>query len=85
MRAMNSRPQAAYVDRSQELDGIEYRRGDFIVHFYHTKDPILRLFGMKKYYDEWMRIEPHTGWGEITDEIESFDRGYKWEARRSFK
>jgi galactosyl transferase GMA12/MNN10 family len=85
MREMNSRPKSAYVDLCPELNEIDYRRGDFIVHFYHTKDPTLRLRGMKDYYDKWIDIGLHLKQGEIVSNADSFDGGYKWAARITSK
>ena len=83
MRVMNSRPELAYTDLCPELTGIDYRPGDFIVHFYHTKDPSLRLRGMKAYYEEWINGIAHLKLGEILEDADSFDGGYRWTTRQS--
>ena len=80
MREMNSRPESAYIDRCPELTGLDYEPGDFIVHFYHTKDAALRLKGMARYYEEWLCSQAEHQLA--TDEVDSFSGGYKWVARK---
>jgi hypothetical protein len=78
IRLMNSRPESSYVDLCPELTGMDYHPGDFIVHFYHTKDPLLRLRGMKAYYDEWIKGVARLKHAEILENVDSFDGGYRW-------
>src|SRR5262249_48708508 len=83
MREMNSRPKAEYVDLCPELAEIDYQPGDFIVHFYHTKNPTLRLRGMTDYYDQWVNMGSHLVQRGLQANADRFDGGYKWAARQS--
>ena len=62
------------------VTGLDYEPGDFIVHFYHTKDAALRLKGMARYYEEWLCSQAEHQLA--TDEVDSFSGGYKWVARK---
>jgi hypothetical protein len=85
MRDMNSRPERAFVDLCPELKGLDYEPGDFIVHFYHTKCPDLRLRGMRKYYLDWRRSISRLTRRGLLSNADSFNGGYKWTARKPAK
>ena len=85
VRELNSRPDNAYVDVASELSGLDYADGDFIVHFYHTKDFHLRVCGMRDYYMRWSREDDDPRLLGETLDVDRFDGGYKWTRRNPTK
>jgi hypothetical protein len=63
VRQLNARPAAPYIDGIysediyEQLKNIGYKDGDFIIHFYHTKNFDKRVEGMKYYYQHWLCLE----------------------------
>jgi hypothetical protein len=77
MRSLNSRPSASYLDMFEAMTDLEYMPGDFIVHFYHTKQFSLRVEGMTHYFTEWLKSEGNLDLFRGAIDVDRFDGGYK--------
>lgn len=53
-RSLNARPSNQYIDMFPGLPELEYKDGDFVVHFYHSKAHSRRTTGMRTYYERWV-------------------------------